>query len=138
MIKLTLAGLLGLCLLWPGVSMADADTPPGTAWQVSAVGEMDLSAEDDATLQFADGRIWGRSGCNRYSGGVTLTAETPASGALVLGPVMSTRMACPGRADQIETAFLAALEVVTGYQIGPDGMLTLTAAGAPVIRARPN
>ncbi len=110
---------------------------PGAAWLATAAGGLSLSAADEVTIDFAEGRIAGRSGCNRYSGAVTLTALTPAAGRLQIGPVMGTRMACIGRGNEVEAAFLAALAGVDGWQIERDGSLVLTGGGAALIRAEP-
>ena len=58
------------------------------------------------TLQYADGRITGRSGCNRYTGPVTAGA---ALGAISVGAIAGTRMMCPEPAHGIESRFLAIL-----------------------------
>jgi heat shock protein HslJ len=110
---------------------------PASAWQVTGVGAFAVTADDGVTLDFTDGQIAGRSGCNRYTGSVTLTALTPGHGTLALGPVASTRMACPGRADEVERSFLGALGAVDAWRIEPDGALSLLAGDAPLISARP-
>lgn len=116
---------------------ARAEGPAGAQWLATGVGEFALTPDDDVTLDFEADRISGRSGCNRYFGAVTLTAVTPGQGALALGPVAGTRMACPGRAEQIELSFLAALGQIDAWRIERDGTLTLLAQGAPLITARP-
>jgi heat shock protein HslJ len=57
----------------------------------------------EVTLSFQDGRLGGRSGCNRYSAPAH-DGEMP--GDLVLGPAVSTRMACPGMAMEVESRYL--------------------------------
>lgn len=127
-----------LALGTPGAAAEDPAPPPlpGASWLAVEAGGLPLTEADEVTLDFADAQIGGRSGCNRFMGGATLTALTPAAGVLTLGPIAGTRMACPGRGDQVEAAFLVALDRVDGWQIEADGSLTLTGAGAPLIRAR--
>ncbi len=102
----------------------------GSSWQVAAIGDMEIEPADGLTIDFADGRIAGNSGCNRYTGPVTLRADR-----IEVGAVAGTRMACPGRAMEIEGAFLAALETVTHWRGNLDGTLELTDGDAVLIRA---
>lgn len=124
----------GLCLL--GAGTAFAETGIGAVWEVSSVNGIALVSADDVTFEFDAGRIFGRSGCNRFSAGVSLVATTPATGSLTLDPVMSTRMACRGRGDQVEGMVLPALDAVTEYEIDATGELVLKADGVAVLRAR--
>jgi heat shock protein HslJ len=102
----------------------------GSSWQVTDIGGHEITLADGVTLAFADGGITGRAGCNRYFGPVTLRAESFESGA-----IGATRMACPGRGDELERRFLEALGQVTGWRISDDGALELIAGGVPLIRA---
>lgn len=102
----------------------------GSSWQVIGVGVFDLVPSDAVTIEFTDGRVAGRSGCNRYTGPVNLKADR-----IEVGAVAGTRMACPDREMEIERSFLGALERVTGWRIAEDGALELTADDAPLIRA---
>ena len=126
---------LALIALLAGPALAQ--TMPGSAWLAVQAGAMALQAADEVTLDFAEGRIAGRSGCNRYSGAAELVALTPASGRIVLGPLIGTRMACMGRGDRVERAVLAALGAVDGWRIEGDGTLVLTGGAEDLIRARP-
>jgi heat shock protein HslJ len=67
------------------------------AWNESA------PAAPEVTFEVEGDRISGRSGCNRFFG--TLTAGEMA-GDLKVGPLNSTRMACPESAMAIESRFL--------------------------------
>jgi heat shock protein HslJ len=111
---------------------------PGANWLAVQAGAMALEAADAVVLAFGDGRIAGRSGCNRFMGAAELTALTPAAGRIALGPLAGTRMACIGRGDRVEAAVLAALGAVDGWRIDGDGTLVLTGGGADLLRARPN
>jgi len=57
-----------------------------------------------------DGRLHGFTGCNRLSGSYERGVSS-----LTLGPVATTRMACPPGADALETRFLRTLEAVAEY-----------------------
>lgn len=129
--------LLAALALIAAAGPALAQSPFGGAWQAVQAGELALAEGDGVTLDFADGRISGRSGCNRFMGAADLTALTPAAGRIALGPIAGTRMACIGRGDQVEAAVLAALGAVDGWRIEGDGTLVLTGGGADLIRARP-
>ena len=63
-------------------------------------------------LAVRDGRIAGSSGCNRYFASPEAGAVP---GALKLGPVGGTRMACREAAMALESRYLHALEGVTSY-----------------------
>ena len=126
----TVALIAGLVLA-AGMAMANGGGHLwGSTWTVAGVGELALEPADGVTIDFTDGRILGMSGCNRYTGAVTLQADR-----ITVGPVASTRMACPGRAMTIEQSFLGALEHITHWRIDDDGALELLAEGAPLIRA---
>ncbi|MBY0463864.1 MAG: META domain-containing protein [Burkholderiales bacterium] len=75
----------------------------------------------NVTVRFDDkGRVSGAAHCNLFSGIYALTAER-----LSIGSVTSTRRACVGNAMQGEQVFLRALEAVVGFDVAPDGELTL-------------
>ena len=66
-------------------------TLAGTDWYIVDIDGA-LVGGQDYQLQFDEaGRLSGQAGCNRFSGPYTQT-----SGRLVPGPIVSTRMACPG------------------------------------------
>ena len=98
-------------------------------WQVSELAGRALSAEDRVSMEFAEGRIAGVSGCNRYTGPYDL-----GEGRLNVGLLAVTRMACAGAAAEIEASFLQSIERVDGYHF-ERGALVLTAGGEPVMRA---
>lgn len=97
----------------------------GTSWQLVQLYGRNVTVEAGTftfTLSPDDGRISGRGACNRLSG----SYETDRKGALRIGPLASTRMACPDLSQ--EQAFVRALESATHYDMdGP--MLLLLADG---------
>jgi heat shock protein HslJ len=67
----------------------------------------------EITLVVEEDRIAGSAGCNRYFG-----AYDAKDGELSTGAIGSTMMMCPGEAMAHETAYLKALESVSGYEVG--------------------
>ena len=101
------------------------------AWTVTAIDGEPLPEGAPVTMEFAGDRVAGRSGCNRYTGGYSLTGE-----GLSFGPAAGTRMACPEPQMRTETAFFAALQAVDRFDFDMDGALVLMGADTPRITAR--
>lgn len=95
----------------------------GTEWQLIQLGGRTIRpAGGSFTVTFlAEGnRLTGVGACNRLTG----SYSTDESRTLRIGPVASTRMACPEGSD--EEAFIEALEATTHYDM--DGPLLLLLA----------
>ncbi|KPQ08111.1 MAG: Heat shock protein [Rhodobacteraceae bacterium HLUCCA12] len=125
--RMILGGALGLGLA------ACATVPPGlmpSGWQVVSLAGRDLGADDRVTIDFAEGRVSGISGCNRYTGPVTVSED----GAIAFGLLATTRMACAGDPPEIEDAFVEAIGTVDRFQV-VRGDLVLLAGDEAVIRA---
>ncbi|PHV32754.1 META domain-containing protein [Janthinobacterium sp. BJB312] len=75
-----------------------------------------------------DGKVTGFTGCNRVMGGYTVAGTT-----LRFTQLAGTRMACPPPLMQLESAVLANLNSVTGYQLDGEKLILLK-DGAPVAR----
>ena len=92
-------------------------------WRVIRLGN-DLPPEGvTLTVVFdRDGRVSGRSGCNRFAGGYTLSGE-----GLGFGPLASTRMACPPPRMEAERRMLDLLKQVTRVTPGENAQLRLMA-----------
>ncbi|WP_182466882.1 META domain-containing protein [Sphingomonas gilva] len=80
-----------------GLGMAPLD---GTSWRVANI---DGTRAQFSTIAFAEGRISGRA-CNSFSGTYRVQGER-----LITGPIMATKMACPGPRMTEENALLGAL-----------------------------
>ncbi len=111
------------------IDWAIADLTGGPVWQLVESGPAgELTAvlpNTTITLNFdEEGQLFGSAGCNNYSGGYELDGR-----ALTIGPLASTRMACPedGVMAQ-ETAFLQALEAAHSISLIED-RLTISYAG---------
>ena len=79
-------------------------------WSEETGGSGDRPA---GTIHFqADGKVTGFAGCNNFFGSFVATDKT-----LEIGPLGTTRMACPTPIMQQETAFLTAIGSTTAYYI---------------------
>jgi heat shock protein HslJ len=65
----------------------------------------------EVTAEFAEGRITGSAGCNRYFAGF----EETDPGFVKVGPAGATRMICPGEVMDVEGRYLKSLGSVTRY-----------------------
>ncbi|MEZ5685541.1 MAG: META domain-containing protein [Paracoccaceae bacterium] len=102
----------------------------GVNWQVTELEGAPLPPGLTASLTRPEpGRIAGHSGCNRFTG--TISEQ---GGALSIGPLASTRMACPPAQMALEQRMLAALAQLRGADIR-DGMLVLTGEAGTLLRA---
>ncbi|HEX7095900.1 MAG TPA: META domain-containing protein [Acidimicrobiales bacterium] len=106
--------------------VADPDRPlEGTTWVVDAIVDGDTVASVPqgaaATLVFAAGQVSGDAGCNELSGPATIEG-----GAIEIGEIVSTDMACDEPAMMLEEAVLARLRGTVRYEIDA-ARLTLTA-----------
>ena len=81
----------------------------GVTWRLERWSPEELVAEDlEIDLVFDGERIAGRSGCNRYQGGVT-AGELPGDFE-VTTPLAATRMACPPPLEEVEGRYLEAVK----------------------------
>ena len=129
-------------------------TPPappmpleGTEWRLTdylgpAGALVPVAADVMATATFADGAVAGSTGCNRYHG--TYVADR---GALSVGPLAMTMMACEPERTAVERAFTGGLAAAVTYAIdggtleltGTDGRVVLrfrAAAALPLVGTR--
>lgn len=84
------------------------------------------------TLSVEGGRVWGSSGCNRFTGPVTELDE----GRLAFGLLATTLMACPEPVMAQEQIYLSLLGRVDGAR-RVDGSLHLVAGGSAVVSLEP-
>jgi putative lipoprotein len=116
---------LGIALCLAVMPAAAADLA-GSEWRPTTIGSVGWSGSE-AFVRFEDeGRIAGHSGCNGFFGSYRLADD-----AIEIGPLASTRKACPEPVMSAETALFHALEAARGF--ARDGTeLTLTdQAGEP-------
>lgn len=92
-------------------------------WRVIRLGSELLPQGIIATIVFdREGRVSGRSACNRFTGGYTLSDE-----GLSFGQIAGTRMACPPAEMEAEQRFLDLLQKVTRVTPGENAQLRLMA-----------
>jgi len=84
----------------------------------------------DAT--FADGRVSGIGGCNRYNADVTTTA----GGGLTVGEIVTTKMMCTPENQGVESDYLRRLAAAESFSVDA-GTLTITnTEGADLVLRR--
>ena len=92
-------------------------------WRVIRLGGSPLPEGVIVTIEFGpEGRVSGRTGCNRFTGGYTLTGE-----GLSFSPLGVTRMACPSPQMETEQRFLDLIQKVTRATPGENRQLRLMA-----------
>jgi heat shock protein HslJ len=104
----------------------------GSPWEATAVnngrgGVASVVGGSTLTARFADGQVAGSAGCNRFHGPYALDGT-----ALLIGPLASTRRACPEPAGVMEqeAAYLTALAKVATWSIEGDRLQLRDAGGA--------
>ena len=91
----------------------------GSEWILEDLAGAGVVDRAQATLAFPEtNRVAGKASCNRFSG----TAEID-GGKLKLGPLVSTRMACPEALMNQETKYLAALETAERFEVQDSTLL---------------
>ncbi|HLB39367.1 MAG TPA: META domain-containing protein [Actinomycetota bacterium] len=118
----------------------------GVTWLLDEASMMTLvdtvPAKARVDIAFDGSELHGRAACNSYGGGYE--ADTSA-GTLSFSDLFSTEMACEARLMDLESAYLAALGDVTGYQVVGDraglvltgGQTALTFAPESPVQALP-
>jgi len=85
----------------------------GSEWQMRRMThEQSLPAEAEVTLAVNEGRIAGKSACNRYSAEIK-DGDKP--GDILIGPTMGTKMACPDPLMEVEQQYLESLAQVKSF-----------------------
>ena len=101
---------------------ATADRLAGRTWQATHLNGRPVSTPVPVTLSFTDGRGSGRSGCNQYSGTVTLS-----DGTIRFSEIMATKMACMDEgAMQTESTYLQVLGGAETWSLSDNDMLTIS------------
>lgn len=95
----------------------------GTEWQLIQLGGKSIKPEEGRynLMLLAEGnRATGMGACNRLMGGFKEGEKR----ALKIGPLASTRMACPGM--DMEQEYFSALEATTHYDMDGPTLLLLS------------
>ena len=114
---LIVTGSLGACA---GTAPAASPEPLwGSEWQLQSIGSQAALPQPTATLNFPlAGQVAGHGSCNRFSGQVDIDKDR-----LKFGPLISTKMACPGGASEQESRYLGALRAAQRYEVQGDTLL---------------
>jgi heat shock protein HslJ len=114
---LAIAGTLGAC-----AASAPSPAPEplwGSEWRLQSIAGQAALPQPAATLVFPQpGQVVGHGSCNRFSGAVEVEKDR-----LKFGPLMSTKMACPGGASEQESRYLGALQKAQRYEVQGDTLL---------------
>jgi len=92
----------------------------GTDWTLIRYGDKELPEAVSVTFMYdpEQGRIAGRSGCNRYFGPATMGKEK-----MEVGVLAGTRRMCPPPMMEVEAAFLKMLQTAGTYSIDNDRLV---------------
>lgn len=98
-------------------------------WRITSVAGADGLDVSRARAEFAaNGRFASTVGCNRMSGPSTV------SGAQIsFGPMMATRMACPGPLGEVERAYMEALRSARSYKLSGRTLAFLGEGGEALV-----
>jgi len=120
----TTALLFAVLTLASGLpALADDDGPVTASWTAVELNGKPVSGP---TLEYTTDKASGTGGCNRFNGPITIEDD-----AIQIGPLVSTKMMCEGKAD-IESQYFAALEAARSFVID-NGTLILKDEGGHVI-----
>ena len=123
--------VLAACMAKPEGPLPDGLA--GTDWRAQTLAGEPVADDTAVTMEFVGpDRIAGKAACNRYNGPVRVEA-----GKLRIGPLLTTRMACPPPLMAAEAVFLAALEAATRLSRDNSALLLHGAAGTPPSRFEP-
>lgn len=102
----------------------------GIDWQLTELLSDTLANDTRVFVHFAaDGKVYGNSGCNQFSGSWGLDNQR-----LRLGQMVSTMRACPEPQMQLEQIFLAQLALADNYTLADDTLSLNKARMAPLAR----
>ena len=105
---------------WTVVEVNGALVMPGTEMTMTFEPEAAPAPETPGAFVPGTGRVSGKSGCNSYGAGYTLSGE-----GVSFGDAVSTEMACEPDLMEQEQAFLDALRHVTAISFDPGGEMEL-------------
>lgn len=85
----------------------------GTQWRLEDLAGTGVVDRVQATLMFLDtGKVTGNASCNRFNGPVKIHEDT-----IQIGPLMSTKMACPEAVNNQETRYLQVLQNAERFKV---------------------
>jgi putative lipoprotein len=125
------AALSGCSLMEPASTSTPKVDLVGGTWVAEDIDGAGVIDDAQSTVQFGnDGRISGRGACNGYSGTVDLKGAQ-----IIIGQLVSTKMACPPAVMDQENRFMAALQATRTYRMDEgDKLVFCDATGKPRLR----
>ena len=91
-----------------------------TTWSIVMINQLPVLQGIPAEVRFAEGKVTGTAGCNRFNADYSANAN-----ALTLGAIASTRMMCPEKQMAQEAQFLALFGRKLAIRYSVDGSLLL-------------
>lgn len=119
MIPVAIAAVLGLAACEPTTPATPGSTIPTGPYVLVGIGSDTVPQRNVGMTINPDGSVSGQGPCNSYN--AAQTAEPPG---FTLGPLVSTRVGCSGRAGQLEQRYFAALQAANGISF-EGGVLTI-------------
>jgi putative lipoprotein len=128
--------LSAFVILFSALGCAQEDAKPdvtltNTYWKLVELNAAAVSPGEDKELHMilrGEDQVGGYSGCNHFSGSVTVT-----NGGIAFGPIASTRRMCQAVMEQ-EDAFLQALESAHRFDIAGEDLAIESASGDVIMR----
>lgn len=100
------------------------------AWKIENLRGFNAEMDSAPTMNFAGAKVFGNSGCNSYSGGFNMAAQS-----LKFTPLAQTKMACiDGNRMEIESAFGQMIEKVARFNIKNGELYLLDQNGGELAR----
>ncbi|MBD1424955.1 META domain-containing protein [Sphingobacterium arenae] len=105
------------------VLVADQSDKLAGTWELDYIMEsadfaqLYSSRKPTITFDMAENKVSGNSSCNNFSGSVKIEGQ-----AISFGPLMSTKMACPGDGERV---FFKNIERVTGFDVQNESLTML-------------
>ena len=97
----------------------------GSEWRPTQIGSSAVLEQSKLFVHFkGDGKLAGHGGCNRFFGEYEISGNK-----IKIGPVGSTRMACPQPVMDLEMAFFTALETAKTFRRDKAGLMLFDAKG---------
>jgi len=113
---------------------ACAQTPAltGGDWIVEDIAGARVVDSTRVSLKFSnDGKLSGSGGCNNYNGAYTLNGDE-----ISIGPIASTKKACPPAIMNQETRFFGILQGASRMGLSDSGVLSIISDDIGAISAR--
>ncbi|GGJ51198.1 hypothetical protein GCM10008938_41520 [Deinococcus roseus] len=122
--------MVGALLLSP---LAFAQDPTEGEWTLLISGNFGKFQElvPAPTLKIQGKQLSGFSGCNRYSGSLSLKSNS-----IKLGQLVSTKMACETRPQKTEQVFMKSLQGAVRYQINNNTLILYTKGSGMMVFTR--